>query len=593
MYCRRFGANDLVHQNSYSDLQRLLCLSPEDSQKGVWQDMKNMSDKDLTAVGEQNIHALLQFFRDDAVCTTATLNLMQNSFSRRGWFEPKEDLYKGNGRVRHERLVVQVGTLLTLHVHSYQSHEIKSIDEPAPANGSEPTRTLLWECGVNPDVVPFNGQEYGHGHDEHFDVVIYRNTAVVGGAAVETIPIGQMISKMEADRQGYLGHNEQGREHLLNDWLSGTPDGGLSPLHRQRPTMYLLSRMYKMLALNRESVARESVASMELSDEDAPASSSASGGYPALSGTAMHHADPDMPASHTKLYPLHRPSSTVASPEKGARHRARRTPEEKLQHLKFLLDLSEEVSELRCDEQTNAFLFLGAPGSGKGTQGMLLAQKLNCAHLDFGQTVRTAIRNGSAVGRRIEDSGQYGPGKFLSTELVLAVMRDAAARQRRQGATSVILDGCPRNKEQAEGIGSAGLNVRCAFFLNVKDEDLLLRRVDGRLIHFSSGRTYHPILRPPITKNRDDVTGEELKERRLDETKSNKEAFVQRMEVEFKMHVLPLVEFYKKQRMLIEIDATSTVEAIHQQIVEKLREGPFLPKEEDSYPHDVALETAR
>ena len=40
--------------------------------------------------------------------TTATLNLMQNSFSRRGWFAPRRDLYKGNGRVRHERLVLQV-----------------------------------------------------------------------------------------------------------------------------------------------------------------------------------------------------------------------------------------------------------------------------------------------------------------------------------------------------------------------------------------------------------------------------------------------------------------------------------------------------
>ena len=191
--------------------------------------------------------------------TTATLNLMQNSFSRRGWFEPRPDLYKGNGRVRHERLVLQVGTLLSVHVHSYQSHEAHQPDPPPPPEGSELTRRLLSKVGLAPSsrgITPgYGGGGYGPGHDEHFDVTVYRNVAAVGGPAIEHLPIGLMVNEQQKKKAGYLGHNEHGRERILADWLEGGGRAdGLSPLRRQRPTMYLLSRMYEMLALNRASL---------------------------------------------------------------------------------------------------------------------------------------------------------------------------------------------------------------------------------------------------------------------------------------------------------------------------------------------------
>jgi hypothetical protein len=191
----------------------------------------------------------------------------------------------------------------------YQSHEVQQPDPPPPAGGSPLTRELLARVGLEPSAastVGINPTGYGAGHEEHFDVTIYRNVAVVGGPAVEHIPIGRLVNEKESRRNaGYLGHNEHGRERILVDWLTrgvastaaatstaasnsvpdvaahGTDDSdscsqhgrsggsrgdsgkgggrscgsgaGLSPLEGQRPTMCLLSRMYEMLALNRAS----------------------------------------------------------------------------------------------------------------------------------------------------------------------------------------------------------------------------------------------------------------------------------------------------------------------------------------------------
>ena len=116
-----------------------------------------------------------------------------------------------------------------------------------------------------------------------------------------------------------------------------------------------------------------------------------------------------------------------------------------------------------------------------------------------------------------------------------------------------------------------------AVFLDAP-EDLLFRRVDGRLIHVASGRTYHPLLRPPKAPKgegepffRDDVTGEALEERWLDKVLPNREAFAKRMDVEFNGNVLPLIDWYEQKSLLKKIYASGDVEDIHAEIVALLR----------------------
>jgi hypothetical protein len=103
------------------------------------------------------------------------------------------------------------------------------------------------EAGSNP-------RECGPGHEDHFDVTVYRNVAACGGVPFERIPIGQLMSEQQQQvgtgvggdgGRGWMGQNEQGRVRILNDWLLGLE--GESPLRAQRSTMALLGHLYGLM----------------------------------------------------------------------------------------------------------------------------------------------------------------------------------------------------------------------------------------------------------------------------------------------------------------------------------------------------------
>ncbi len=106
-------------------------------------------------------YSQFQLLKDDKVITTAQMSLMQSGFLQRGWNKLPIDTYKGNGRIRHESVVIHIGPLLCIQIHSYQSSEVH--DKNAYANVGS----------------------YGH-----FDIYIFRNTHLVGGKPFESINFG-------------------------------------------------------------------------------------------------------------------------------------------------------------------------------------------------------------------------------------------------------------------------------------------------------------------------------------------------------------------------------------------------------------------
>jgi hypothetical protein len=168
--------------------------------------------------GEQDVFILCQLKRRDVVVTTASINLQQNSFSRRAWDMPREDVYKGNGRVRHERLSLQVANLLNIQAHSYQSYEVGRRDVDAD----------------------------GAGHEDHFEINIYRNCGVVGGQALEKFNVGGKLREEHHDDVTYLGHNESGREQHFLDFIERR--AGASHFKSHRETVRLLASICEALA---------------------------------------------------------------------------------------------------------------------------------------------------------------------------------------------------------------------------------------------------------------------------------------------------------------------------------------------------------
>ena len=187
LFVKCFKGYDFLHQISAADYQKLFNT---DQFKPFFKPAMKQQAKTL---GEIDTSILCQLKRQDVVITTATLNLQQNSFSRRAWIDLPADVYKGNGRVRHERLNIQVANLLNIQVHSYQSYEV----------GKKDVETT------------------GAGHEDHFDVYIFRNSELIGGKTLEKYAIGEMARCRHQSSSCYLGHNETAREANFLDFLTG------------------------------------------------------------------------------------------------------------------------------------------------------------------------------------------------------------------------------------------------------------------------------------------------------------------------------------------------------------------------------------
>ena len=91
-------------------------------------------------------------------------------------------------------------------------------------------------------------------------------------------------------------------------------------------------------------------------------------------------------------------------------------------------------------------VLLGAPGSGKGTQGAVLAARYGVVHVSSGDILRGHVRDGTELGKKV--AAYLGRGEFVPDELVLAVVGDAIVAAAQQGG--YVLDGFPRTRAQAE-----------------------------------------------------------------------------------------------------------------------------------------------
>lgn len=189
-----------INSCKFDLLDDLTCISRNDLMK-IFQNQnipeyyKDKIDKEkYKNYGEKDFYSLMQFKnKDGRTITTANINMLQNGFSRRAWIETKENTYKGNGRIRHESLVIQVGPLLSIQVHSYQSKEIKDRKD---------FKSEL-ECGGL----------------EHFDIYVFRNSELIGGIPFERIQLNDLYD--DIDVENFEGYNELAREDFILDFLLG------------------------------------------------------------------------------------------------------------------------------------------------------------------------------------------------------------------------------------------------------------------------------------------------------------------------------------------------------------------------------------
>ena len=217
-------------------------------------------------------------------------------------------------------------------------------------------------------------------------------------------------------------------------------------------------------------------------------------------------------------------------------------------------------------------IFLGAPGAGKGTQAVAVAQKLNLVHVASGDLFRQALEQGTELGTRAKSYMEKGV--LVPDEITIQMVLERMAAP--DCETGVILDGFPRNLEQAEALDKAlarqSKAIDKAVYIKVSEEELL-KRLSSRWVCRHCQTVYNMIDSPPEVWGKCDKCGGELYQRPDDTTETVKK----RLKVYFK-ETVPLIDYYARKGNLLEIDGEGSVDKVTQRIVAVLHTGEFVTR---------------
>jgi adenylate kinase len=212
-------------------------------------------------------------------------------------------------------------------------------------------------------------------------------------------------------------------------------------------------------------------------------------------------------------------------------------------------------------------IFIGPPGSGKGTQAKRLAAQHGVPHISTGDMLREAIADGTELGQKAAPI--MASGALVSDDLMLGIIDERLAKPDAQ--RGFILDGFPRTLVQAEkldtivgdgaGNGAEGLRV---LQLLVPD-DAIVERISLRRSCPTCGAIYHLASAPPAVDMVCDRDGAELIARPDD----NETAVRKRLEA-FHRQTLPVATFYKSKNLLREVDGVGPVDVVFERIENSL-----------------------
>lgn len=166
--------------------------------------------------------------------------------------------------------------------------------------------------------------------------------------------------------------------------------------------------------------------------------------------------------------------------------------------------------------ETPILVMVGAPGAGKGTQTVRLAERLGLPSVSTGELFRTALRDGTALGEHVRP--YLETGRLVPDDVTIEVIASRLAEP--DAARGVILDGFPRTRAQAEALDHLarrlGFRVTAALYVQV-ELDELVRRLSGRRVCTGGGNhIYHVDQRPSRAEGICDIDGSAL-EVRLDD----------------------------------------------------------------------------
>lgn len=155
------------------------------------------SEGDLNQIyqgcGENDAFSLVKLLNQGRNVCNISINLLHNSFSRRSWVEPAKDLYKGNGRIKHQYYCIQQGPFQCIQIHNYQSNDKQDIS------------------GL---------KDYELGGNNHFDIYVFRNEKMFGGnqKPLEVISLRDLAASENADNSRL--YHETAKDQVILEFIS-------------------------------------------------------------------------------------------------------------------------------------------------------------------------------------------------------------------------------------------------------------------------------------------------------------------------------------------------------------------------------------
>lgn len=211
-------------------------------------------------------------------------------------------------------------------------------------------------------------------------------------------------------------------------------------------------------------------------------------------------------------------------------------------------------------------IMLGAPGAGKGTQAIKIAEKYGIPHISTGDIFRANIKNGTELGKKAKeymDKGSLVPDELTCDLVVDRIHQDDCAN-------GFVLDGFPRTIPQAEALDKALTkdNEKMDFAIDIEvPDESIVKRMGGRRACVNCGATYHVVSAPPKVEGVCDHCGGKLTIRDDDKP----ETVQHRLSV-YHEQTQPLIDFYKKAGILHSLDGTKQLDEVFADVVKILGE---------------------
>ncbi|MDR1216018.1 MAG: adenylate kinase [Treponema sp.] len=194
-------------------------------------------------------------------------------------------------------------------------------------------------------------------------------------------------------------------------------------------------------------------------------------------------------------------------------------------------------------------IFLGPPGAGKGTLAVQAKDLLGIPHISTGVIFRDAIAAKSPLG--LEVKAIIDAGKLVEDETTIALVKERLAQADAQ--KGYILDGFPRTIAQAEALETVSTVDKVVNF-DIPDSGVI-ERLSGRRVCRKCGYNFHTVFNKPKKEGTCDFCGGEIYVREDDKPS----AVAKRLDV-YRAQTQPLIDFYRKKGLLVDIDASHLVD---------------------------------